>query len=114
MSHTSTLEYLRSPGNQVPEGDPTLADRFRDLANQLGRAWAVSRGSETLTDLRPKIQFYEQVRVCMAKYDAEQRKAEGRPLPADIKRALDKLFATLPRPARSSTSTPPRGCPNRP
>ncbi|MEV4158038.1 type I restriction endonuclease subunit R [Nocardia salmonicida] len=92
----STLEYLRSPttpGNRVPEGDPTLADRFRDLANQLGRAWAVSRGSETLTDLRPKIQFYEQVRVWMAKYDAEQRKAEGRPLPADIKRALDKLLA---------------------
>lgn len=92
----STLEYLRSPttpGNQVPAGDPTLADRFRDLANQLGRAWAVSRGSETLTDLRPKIQFYEQVRVWMAKYDAEQRKAEGRPLPADIKRALDKLLA---------------------
>ena len=93
---TGTLEYLRSPttpGNQVPDGDPTLADRFRDLANQLSRAWAVSRGSETLTDLRPKIQFYEQVRVWMAKYDAEQRKAEGRPLPADIKRALDKLLA---------------------
>ncbi|WP_054816419.1 type I restriction endonuclease subunit R [Nocardia arizonensis] len=93
---TGLLEYLRSPatpGNRVTPGDPTLGDRFRDLANQLGRAWAVCRGSETLTDLRPVINFYEQVRVWMAKCDAEQRKAEGRPLPADIKRVLDKLLA---------------------
>ncbi|MGQ4618106.1 HsdR family type I site-specific deoxyribonuclease [Nocardia sp. R7R-8] len=90
------LEYLRSPatpGNQVPEGQPTLGDRFRTLANELGRAWAVAQGAQNLADLRPAVKFYEQVRVWMAKCDAQQREAEGRPVPAEIKRMLDKLLA---------------------
>ncbi|MBF6289692.1 type I restriction endonuclease subunit R [Nocardia cyriacigeorgica] len=89
-------EYLRSastPGNQVPEGEEKLSDRFRTLANQLARAWAVCSGSETLADDRPRARFYEEVRVWMAKYDAEQRKAEGRPVPAEIQRMLAALVA---------------------
>ncbi|MCX0269441.1 DUF3387 domain-containing protein [Nocardia zapadnayensis] len=82
-----------TPGNQVDNADESLRSRFMKLAGQLGRAWAVCGGVETLGDLRPVIQFYENIRVQMAKCDAEQRKAEGRPLPADIKRALDKLLA---------------------
>lgn len=90
------LEYLRSPttpGNQVESSDSSLRSRFMNLANQLGRAWAVCGGAATLADLRTPIKFYEDIRVQMAKCDAEQRKAEGRPLPADIKRVLDKLVA---------------------
>ncbi|MBO0856020.1 MAG: DUF3387 domain-containing protein, partial [Nocardia sp.] len=57
------------------------------------RTWAVCSGSETLAHLRPAAKFYEEVRVWMAKYDAEQRKADGRPVPAEIQRMLASLVA---------------------
>lgn len=88
--------YLRSPstpGNQVAEGEPTLGDRFRKLANHLARAWSLCSGNETLDALRPTVKFYEQVRVWMAKFDAQQRQAEGKPIPDDIKRLLSTLVA---------------------
>jgi type I restriction enzyme R subunit len=88
--------YLRSPstpGNQVPEGEPTLGDRFRRLSNQLARAWSLCVGNETLDNLRATVKFYEQVRVWMGKFDAEQRRAEGKPIPDDIKRLLATLVA---------------------
>ncbi len=86
--------YLRSPstpGNQVKEGESTLADRFRKLANNLSRAWALCAGSQTLGSLRPTVKFYEQVRVWMAKFDAQERQASGKPIPAEIKRMLSTL-----------------------
>ncbi|ATO63624.2 type I restriction endonuclease subunit R [Mycobacterium avium subsp. hominissuis] len=88
--------YLRSPstpGNQVPEGEPTLGDRFRNQANHLARAWSLCVGNETLDTLRPTVKFYEQVRVWMGKFDAQQRQAEGKPIPDDIKRLLSSLVA---------------------
>ncbi|WP_343708654.1 type I restriction enzyme endonuclease domain-containing protein [Mycobacterium sp.] len=88
--------YLRSPstpGNQVGDGEPTLADRFRTLANHLSRAWSLCSGIDTLEALRPTVKFYEQVRVWMGKFDAEQRRAEGKPIPDDIKRLLSTLVA---------------------
>lgn len=90
-----TVEHLRAPGtpgNQVAKGEPTLADRYRTLANQLARAWAVSSGSENLAELRPIARFYEEVRCWMAKYDAEQRRAEGGTVPAETQRLLETLF----------------------
>ncbi|WP_167103372.1 type I restriction endonuclease subunit R [Mycobacterium sp. DL592] len=86
--------YLRdpgTPGNQVAEGQATLADRFRALANQLARAWALCAGSQTLDSLRPTAKFYEQVRVWMAKFDAQERQASGKPVPEEIKRMLSTL-----------------------
>ncbi|MEX0426370.1 type I restriction endonuclease subunit R [Nocardioides sp. DS6] len=88
--------YLRSPstpGNQVGEGEERLVDRFRKLANQLARAWALAAGSETLADLRPAVKFYEEVRVWMGKYDAQERQSEGRPVPEEIQRMLSALLA---------------------
>lgn len=88
--------YLRSPstpGNQVPDGEPTLGERFRKRANQLARAWSLCAGYEPLDKLRPAVKFYEQVRVWMGKFDAEQRRAEGKPIPDDIKRLLSSLVA---------------------
>ena len=41
-------------------------------------AWAVASGRETLADLWPRVQFYEEVRVCMAKFDAAERQAARR------------------------------------
>lgn len=86
--------YLRSPstpGNQVEEGESTRADRFRKLANNLARAWALCAGSQTLGPLRPTVKFYEQVRVWMAKFDAQERQASGKPIPGEIKRMLSTL-----------------------
>lgn len=89
--------YLRSPatpGNQPPAGHESLGDRFRKLANQLARAWTLAAGSQTLTDLRPAARFYEEVRVWMGKFDAQERQASGKPVPEDIQRLLASLVAT--------------------
>jgi type I restriction enzyme R subunit len=86
--------YLRdpgTPGNKVTEGEASLADRFRALANQLSRTWALGAGSQTLDKLRPTAKFYEQVRVWMAKFDAQERQASGKPVPEEIKRMLSTL-----------------------
>jgi type I restriction enzyme R subunit len=51
-------------------------------------------GSETLAELRPEIQVYEEIRVWMAKYDAADRQASGEPVPEEIQRLLGNLIAT--------------------
>ncbi len=89
--------YLRSPttpGNQVAEGEETIGDRFRTLSNQLARAWALCSGSQTLEHLRSTARFYEEVRVWMGKFDAQQRQAEGKAVPEEIQRMLAALVAT--------------------
>ena len=89
--------YLRSPatpGNQVGESEDDLGIRFRTLANQLARAWALAAGSETLGDLRATAKFYEEVRVWMAKFDAQERQSSGQPVPEEIQRLLSSLVAT--------------------
>jgi len=90
--HTA-VNHLRSPGNQVTGGEETLAAAYRRLSNQLERAWAISGGSESLEPLRPQVQFHQEVRVWMAKFDAEDRHARGEPIPDDIARLLALLIA---------------------
>ncbi|MCH9731452.1 MAG: type I restriction endonuclease subunit R [Actinomycetia bacterium] len=92
---TGLANHLRSPatpGNQVGD-ESSLGDRFRTLSNHLSRAWALCSGSETLDTLRPTVKFYEQVRVWMGKFDAQERQAAGKPIPEDIKRLLAALVA---------------------
>jgi type I restriction enzyme, R subunit len=89
--------YLRSPstpGNQPSEEHETLGDRFRKLASQLARAWALAVSSQTLKDLQPTARFYEEVRVWMGKFDAQERQASGKPVPEEIQRLLAGLVAT--------------------
>ena len=89
--------YLRSPatpGNQVAEGEESVSQRFRKLANHLARMWALASGNSTLADLRATAKFYEEVRVWMAKFDAQERQASGEPVPEDIQRLLASLVAT--------------------
>ncbi|ANS80273.1 Type I restriction-modification system, restriction subunit R [Serinicoccus hydrothermalis] len=88
--------HLRSPhtpGNDVPEGEQTLADRYRALSGQLARAWAVSSGSQALEHLRGDILFFQETRVYMAKMDAEARQAAGEPIPEEIQRLLSDIVA---------------------
>ena len=93
-AHSAT-NYLRNPntpGNQVREGEETLAARYRRLSSQLARAWALCSTAQDIQPLRPEIAFYEEVRVWMAKFDAEDRQARGEPIPDDIARLLSKLI----------------------
>jgi type I restriction enzyme R subunit len=91
---TNYLRAPATPGNQPAEGEAALGDRFRKLANQLARAWALAAGSETLDDLRLTAKLYEEVRVWMGKFDAQERQAQGRPVPEEIQRLLSGLLAT--------------------
>ena len=93
LAMTSYLRSPATPGNQVAEGEERLADAFRRLSGQVGRAWALASGSETLEHRRPELKFYEEVRVYMAKLDAEERLARGEPIPQDIQRLLGSLVA---------------------
>lgn len=97
---TGTVNYLRdpaTPGNeQVDDGDGTLglAENYRQTAGQLARAWALCTGSGQLEELRPEIQVYEEIRVWMGKYDAQDRASRGEPVPEDVQRMLGQLIAT--------------------
>ncbi|MGI8681237.1 MAG: type I restriction endonuclease subunit R, partial [Mycobacteriales bacterium] len=94
---TSTANYLRSPetpGNRVDDGEQTLGARYRTLSGQLARAWALCSGPTNLPDLDPEARFYEEVRVWMAKFDAEDRRARGEPIPEEIQRLLSVLIDT--------------------
>jgi type I restriction enzyme R subunit len=93
---TSTVNFLRSPatpGNDVGAGEQTLAGRYRQLSGQLARAWALCSGRQTLAHLEPEVRFYEEVRVWMAKFDAEERQSRGEPIPEEIQRLLAELIA---------------------
>jgi type I restriction enzyme R subunit len=91
---TSHLRNPATPGNHdVPEGEESLGDRFRKLSAQLSRAWAIASGSQTLDHVRPDVRFYEEVRVYMGKFDAQERQARGEPIPDDIQRLLSRLVA---------------------
>lgn len=90
---TAWLRNPNTPGNQVADGEVGLADRYRQLAGQLGRAWALAAGADNLGDLRDEVRFYEEVRVWMAKYDAAERMARGEPVPEEVARLLRQLAA---------------------
>ncbi|PPF54298.1 DEAD/DEAH box helicase [Clavibacter michiganensis] len=90
---SGAVEHLRSRSKLAKSGEEDPAARFRSLANQLSRAWALASGAQTLADLRPEISFYEDVRIWMAKFDAEERKANGEPIPAEVERLLRQLVA---------------------
>ncbi|WP_300014307.1 type I restriction endonuclease subunit R [Pseudonocardia sp.] len=95
--------WLRSPstpGNQVAEGEEPVGQRFRTLTAQLARWWSVAAGEVTLAELLPSVQFYEEVRVYMAKLDAAERQANGEPVPEEIQRLLSELVATSTKTGR--------------
>lgn len=71
-----------------------MAPRFRKLAAHLARSWALSGGDATLEDLRTTMRFYEEVRVWMAKFDAQERQSSGQPVPEEIQRILSGLVAS--------------------
>jgi type I restriction enzyme R subunit len=90
------VNFLRdpsNPGNQVENDDPTLGERFRAASAQLARMYAICSSSGALADLRKDIAFFEEVRIWMAKYDAEERRARGETVPPDVELYLRQLTA---------------------
>lgn len=90
------VEYLRrpdSPGNQPAEGEESLAAQYRRVGGQLSRAWAIAGRADGLAAVRGEAQFFEEVRVWMGKFDAEDRQAHGEPIPEDVERLLTQLVA---------------------
>lgn len=83
--------YLRDPATPGNQDTPPLGDQFRVKSGELARAWTLCSGNENLADRHKTVKFYEQVRVLMGKFDAQQRQAEGKPIPEDIRRMLAAL-----------------------
>lgn len=92
----ATVNHLRdprNPENQVPAGQDSLAVRYRKLSSQLSRLWAICGSRDELRELAPTARFFEEVRVYMAKFDAEDRLARGQAVPEDVERLLRHLMA---------------------
>ena len=75
--------YPAAPGNEVREGaeegaSETSPAAYRRVSSQLARAWALRAASGELEDVRREVRFYEEVRVWMAKLDAEVRQSPRR------------------------------------
>lgn len=90
------VEYLRDPNNpdnQVEDGEATLAERFRASSAKLARFYALCSSSGEMNPYRDDIRFFEAVRIWMAKWDAEERAAQGLPIPADVSLLLRQLTA---------------------
>lgn len=98
------VNYLRdplTPGNAVVRSSPstddagqeTLAGMYRRDSSRLARAWALCSGSDALAGLRPEVAIYEEIRVWMAKLDADDRQSRGEPIPEEIQRMLGQLIA---------------------
>ncbi len=93
---TATVNHLRNPataGNQVAAGEESLTARYRRLSGQLARGVGDLRGQREPGPLHPEVRFYEEVRVWMAKFDAEHRQSRGEPVPEEIQRLLGQLIA---------------------
>ncbi|HET9896751.1 MAG TPA: type I restriction endonuclease subunit R [Streptosporangiaceae bacterium] len=90
------VNYLRdpaTPGNQVDDGEPTLAERFRAAASKLARLYALCSSHKDMGAHRDDVAFFEEIRVWMAKFDAEDRRARGLPIPAEVELYLRQLTA---------------------
>ncbi|HEY7223719.1 MAG TPA: type I restriction endonuclease subunit R [Micromonosporaceae bacterium] len=92
------VNYLKdpaSPGNEVADPTKRLVPRFRDAASKLERLYSVCSTSGELNPIRDDIAFFTAVKVYLAKFDAEDRRARGLPQPADIEIYLREYTASI-------------------
>jgi type I restriction enzyme R subunit len=93
-----SVNFLRdpaTPGNDVEPPEPRLDERYRRESARLERLYALCSTSGDLNGLRDDIAFFTAVRVYMAKIDAENRRARGLPVPADVEMYLRQYTASI-------------------
>jgi hypothetical protein len=91
------LEYLRRPrlpDDPLAEGDQDLTRKFRTEAGRLARFYALCSTRIDLKDYRDDIAFFENVRVHLAKFEAEERRERGLLVPAEVELYLRQLTAS--------------------
>ncbi|GIG29573.1 type I restriction endonuclease subunit R [Cellulomonas marina] len=91
VNHLRQVKPEETAGDDAPA--ETVAVRYRVEAGRLSRAWAIAGQSDELAAVRPQAQFFEEVRVWMAKFDAEDRQARGEAIPEEVQRVLNALVA---------------------
>ncbi len=84
-------------GPDGQEGESIYA-RYRRLGGQITRAWAIGGGSDVLEARRADFHFHQEVRIYLAKLEADERRASGRPVPQDIARLLRSLIVDTTSP----------------
>ncbi|HEY9484444.1 MAG TPA: type I restriction enzyme endonuclease domain-containing protein, partial [Micromonosporaceae bacterium] len=89
------VDYLRAPSPDLEEGRPTLADRYADTARKLARAFSTCPREDRLRALRPDLEFFESVRLYLAKLRAEERAERGLATAADVELAIRQLTASV-------------------
>jgi type I restriction enzyme R subunit len=90
------IDYLRDPiraENLRGRGEPDLADRFGKAVRALLRGFTLCPVDPNVQELRDDIDFFDSVRIWMAKFDADERSARGIPNPPDVELALRQLAA---------------------
>ncbi len=90
------VDYLRDPvraGNLRERGEPDLAKRFAHAFGVLRRAYAQCPADSRVQPYLGDIEFFDLVRVWMAKFDAEERSSRGLPNPPEVELALRQLAA---------------------
>jgi type I restriction enzyme R subunit len=95
------VNYLRDPvraENVRKRGEPDLAERFAKSVRALLRAFALCAARQDVRQFRDDIEFFDSIRVWMAKFDADDREARGLPNPPEIELARSP-------PVRPSTSS---------
>jgi type I restriction enzyme, R subunit len=94
LGATNYLRDPKNPLNQVTDpAEPTLKERFTTQASRLARFYALCASSGELNDVRDDIAFFRDVRVWVVKFDAAERQADGKPIPADVELYLKQLTA---------------------
>lgn len=89
----AVANWLRAPRPRADADAITPSTAFRTATGQLQRAWALAGRQEELESVREEVQFFSDVRVWIGKLDAEERRAQGLPVPAQIAEELAGLVA---------------------
>ncbi|MCH7231889.1 type I restriction endonuclease subunit R [Glycomyces sp. L485] len=92
-----TVNHLRDRAN--PENDPldpdepTLKDRFNQQAQKMVGLWRLTRDADK-EPVRKEVEFFHEVRKHMAAYDAQERRATGRAVSAQIEAVLRQMTSS--------------------
>ncbi len=88
------VNYVRSPlspGNKNVDPKDSLLTTFKNESTKASRLWKLVGSHSGVHSLLLEAKFYEEMRVWIAKFEAQERLATGAPLPEDVQRALNQI-----------------------